>query len=84
MADSSANPTVPSTDPLIKQIQAKVAQDKPVLLNRFYEAFPSKLVLAATTELSGFMVHQDTGPKVLDSIQKTSETEWADWKKQTG
>ncbi|MFG1610783.1 ABC transporter substrate-binding protein [Actinoplanes sp. NPDC049265] len=84
LADSSANPKVPSGDPLIKKVQAQVAQDKPVLLNRFYEAFPSKLVLAATTELDGFMVHPDTGPKVLDSIQKTSVTEWDAWKKQAG
>ncbi|MEV6634945.1 extracellular solute-binding protein [Actinoplanes sp. NPDC051470] len=84
LADSSANPDVPSTDPLIKKLQTQVAQDKPVLLNRFYEAFPSKLVLAATTELQGFMVDPGTGPKTLDAIQKTSVTEWAAWKKQAG
>jgi multiple sugar transport system substrate-binding protein len=84
LGDNSANPTVIPTDPLALQVSNDVKAQQPMLLNRFYEAFPSKLVVAATDQLDGFMVHPDTGGKVLATIQSSADTEWDNWKKQVG
>jgi multiple sugar transport system substrate-binding protein len=84
LGDNSANPTVTPADPFAQAVKQDVATQKPVLLNRFYEAFPSKLVEAATSQLDGFMVHPDTANTCLTSIQSSADTEWANWKKQVG
>jgi multiple sugar transport system substrate-binding protein len=84
LGDNSANPTVTPSDPLAQQVQADVKAQSPMLLNRFWEAFPSKLVVAATDQLGGFMVHPDQADKTLTSIQQSADTEWDNWKKQVG
>ena len=83
LGDSSANPKVPATDPVVKQVQSDIATQKPLLLNRFYEAFPSKLVIDTTSQLDGFMVHPNQADSILKSMQASAVTEWANWKKNT-
>jgi multiple sugar transport system substrate-binding protein len=84
LGDSSANPKVKSTDPVIQSVQSQIASSNPVLLNRYYESFPSKLVINSTSSLDGFMAHPNAGVQTLQAMQSDAVKEWADWKQNAG
>jgi multiple sugar transport system substrate-binding protein len=80
LGDSSANPTVAPTNPVIKGLDDEVAKTKPVLMNRYYESFPPNLVQESTSTLDGFMVNPDSLQSTTDALKASAQKEWAAWK----
>lgn len=79
--DLPVNPKVTTDDPVLKQVMAQVSTEKPSPLNRYYEAFPPKLVQSTIATLQAFMVTGDNPQGVADTLQKQADTEWAAWDK---
>jgi multiple sugar transport system substrate-binding protein len=79
--DLPVNPKVTTDDPVLKQVMAQVSTEKPSPLNRYYEAFPPKLVQSTIATLQAFMVTGDNPQGVADTLQKEADTEWAAWDK---
>ena len=84
LGDTSPDPKVPITDPVLQSVHSQLTTIKPTLLNRYYESLPSNLVESSISALDGFMVHPETGSSVLAAIQASAVTEWADFNKSTG
>ncbi|MGI5215919.1 ABC transporter substrate-binding protein [Plantactinospora sp. CA-290183] len=84
LGDASANPTVVSTDPVLKGIQDTIASTRPTLLTRYWEASPPPLVEGNVQDLARFMLDPKQATSVLTSMQKRAETEWATWNKAGG
>lgn len=79
--DLPVNPKVKSTDPVLAEVKAQLAAEKPAPLNRYYEAFPPKLVQSTIATLQAFMVNGDNPDKVADELQRQAEVEWPAWEK---
>jgi len=79
--DSSPNPGVVVNDPVIKGIAEQVKALKPVVLNRYYESLPPKLVASSTATLGGFMVDPKTLDQTLSDLTEQAKNEWAAWDK---
>lgn len=80
LGDSSPNPTVPVSDPVIAGLNKQLAAMKPTVLNRYYEALPPSLVSDSTTTLDGFMVNPGSLGSVIQTLVKQATTDWAAWK----
>ena len=48
------NPKVTTDDPVLEQVTAQTEKEKPAPLNRYYEAFPPKLVQSTIATLQAF------------------------------
>ena len=81
IGDSSPNPKVVATDPVIKSVAAQVAAEKPTILNRYYESLPPKLVQSTISTLGGFMVDPSNPGKTMSDLSNQAKTEWAAWNK---
>ena len=79
IGDSSSNPKVVSTEPLVQDVQEQIAALDPIVLNRYYEALPPKLVQSTIASLGGFMVDPSSLDKTIADLTSQAETEWADW-----
>lgn len=79
IGDSSPNPQVVSTDPVIKSVDEQVAAQKPTILNRYYESLPPKLVQSTISTLGGFMVDPSNPQKTMTDLQNQAKTEWSAW-----
>jgi multiple sugar transport system substrate-binding protein len=79
--DLPVNPKVKTDDPVLKQVIAQQAAEKPAPLNRYYEAFPPKLVQSTIATLQAFMVTGNDPKHVADELQKQADKEWAAWAK---
>jgi multiple sugar transport system substrate-binding protein len=79
--DLPVNPKVKSTDPVLAEVKAQLAAEKPAPLNRYYEAFPPKLVQSTIASLQAFMVNGDNPDKVADELQRQADVEWPAWEK---
>jgi multiple sugar transport system substrate-binding protein len=77
--DLPVNPNVTSTDPVLAEITDQLAEQKPAPLNRYYEAFPPKLVQSTIATLQAFMVSGDNPNEVADELQRQAEVEWPAW-----
>ena len=81
IGDSSPNPQVVSTDPVIKSVDEQIAAQKPTILNRYYESLPPKLVQSTISTLGGFMVDPSNPEKTMSDLPNQAKTEWAAWNK---
>lgn len=81
IGDSSPNPKVVATDPVIQSVAAAVAAQKPTILNRYYESLPPKLVQSTISTLGGFMVDPSNPDKTMSDLKNQAKTEWAAWNK---
>jgi multiple sugar transport system substrate-binding protein len=81
LQDTSANPTVPATNPVILELQKTIATTKPVLLQRYWEASPPALVEGNVQDLGAFMVHPDKLQATVKAMAARATTEWANWSK---
>lgn len=80
LGDSSPNPTVAVSDPVIAGINAQIKATSPTILNRYYEALPPSLVTDSTTTLDGFMVNPGSIDKVVSDLVAAATKDWAAWK----
>jgi multiple sugar transport system substrate-binding protein len=79
--DISANPKVHSDSPLLTSVLGQVEQDKPMELERYWEASPPALVEGNVQDLAAFMVKptkQNILP-TLSKMQQRADKEWATW-----
>jgi multiple sugar transport system substrate-binding protein len=81
LQDSSANPAVTASNPVIGKIQQDVQANRRTLLTRYYEASPPDLIQGNILDLGNFMVHPDQVRSTLQSMQKRADKEWANWRK---
>lgn len=79
IGDSSPNPNVTATDPVIQSVAQQVKDEKPTILNRYYESFPPKLVQSSISTLGGFMVDPSTLDQTIAALNSQAKTEWAAW-----
>lgn len=77
--DLPTNPNVETVDPVLLQILDQQAAEQPAPLNRYYEAFPPKLVQTTIATLQAFMVTGDNPAAVADDLQRQADDEWAAW-----
>lgn len=82
LGDTSPNPGVTSTDPVIAEVVKQVNDSKAVVLNRYYESFPPALVEGSTAALGGFMADPGSLEKALNTLTSTADKEWAAWNEQ--
>lgn len=81
LGDSSANPTVVSTDPTIANVVSQLKASKAQPLTRYWEASPPALVEGNVEDLAKFMLDPSQADSVLASMAKRADTEWATWRK---
>jgi multiple sugar transport system substrate-binding protein len=81
IGDSSPNPKVVATDPVIKSVAEQITAQKPTILNRYYESLPPKLVQSTISTLGGFMVDPGNPDKTMSDLSTQAKTEWAAWNK---
>jgi len=79
IGDSSPNPNVVATDPVIQSVAEQIAAQEPTILNRYYESLPPKLVQSTISTLGGFMVDPSNPEKTMSDLANQAKTEWADW-----
>lgn len=77
--DLPVNPKVTSSDPVLGEITAQVEKEAPAPLNRYYEAFPPKLVQSTIATLQAFYVSGDDPDGVADELQRQADIEWPAW-----
>ena len=56
-----------------------VEKEGPAPLNRYYEAFPPKLVQSTIATLQAFYVSGDNPDEVADELQRQADIEWPAW-----
>lgn len=78
--DIPPNPTVPSTDPVIRHVLQQVKATKPEILIRYWEASPPSLIEGNVQDLGGFMINPDNAHSVLSGMQRRADSEWAYWR----
>jgi multiple sugar transport system substrate-binding protein len=81
LQDTSANPAVPATNPVILELQKTIAATKPALLQRYWEASPPALVEGNVQDLGAFMVHPDKLRSTVKAMAARATTEWSNWSK---
>jgi len=64
---------------VIQSVAQQVKDDKPTILNRYYESFPPKLVQSSISTLGGFMVDPSTLDQTISALNSQAKTEWAAW-----
>lgn len=79
LQDNSANPSVVSTDPVIRSIKATVKSRNLTQLQRYWEASPPNLVEENVQSLASFMINPSTYQAVLAKMAAASKTEWSSW-----
>jgi multiple sugar transport system substrate-binding protein len=75
--DVPVNPTLSSSDPVIKDVQELLKTGDPALLNRYFEATLPAIVEGNIDFLGDFMLHPDTLDSTLESMQGLADKEWA-------
>ena len=73
IGDSSPNPNVVATDPVIQSVAEQIAAQKPTILNRYYESLPPKLVQSTISTLGGFMVDPSNPDKTMSDLANQAE-----------
>ncbi|MGW7350859.1 ABC transporter substrate-binding protein [Streptomyces sp. NPDC054784] len=81
LQDSSANPKVRASNPVVAGLQRDIARDRARALVRYWEASPPSLVQGNTNDLGGFMAGQTSPAETLRRMQERAGDEWAAWKK---
>ena len=81
LQDSSANPTVRSSNPVVAALQRDIARDHRLPLVRYWEAGPPSLIQGNTDDLGGFMAGQTSPATTLRRMQDRAHDEWAAWKR---
>lgn len=81
LQDSSANPLVPASNPVIEGVQQDIRRNHRTLLTRYNEASPPNLIQGNILDLGNFMIHPTAIRSTLDSMQKRADQEWDIWRK---
>ncbi|WP_435193386.1 ABC transporter substrate-binding protein [Streptomyces sp. NRRL F-5630] len=81
LEDSSANPTVRSSNPVVAGLQRDVARNRRTTLVRYWEASPPSLIQGNTNDLGGFMAGQTSPATTLRRMEERARSEWAAWKR---
>ncbi|MFF7158447.1 extracellular solute-binding protein [Streptomyces sp. NPDC008139] len=81
LQDSSANPTVPASNPVIEGVQQDIKRNHRTLLTRYNEASPPNLIQGNILDLGNFMIHPTAVRSTLGSMQKRAGKEWDIWRK---
>ncbi|MEC3992561.1 extracellular solute-binding protein [Actinacidiphila sp. DG2A-62] len=81
LQDSSANPTVPSGNPVVARLQRDIASEHRTPLIRYWEASPPSLIQGNTDDLGGFMAGQTSPATTLRRMQDRARDEWAAWRR---
>ncbi|WP_031513185.1 ABC transporter substrate-binding protein [Streptomyces sp. NRRL F-5123] len=81
LQDSSANPTVRASNPVVAKLQRDIAQERRVPLIRYWEASPPSLIQGNTDDLGGFMAGQTSPATTLRRMQERAQDEWAAWRR---
>ncbi|EGG48570.1 MULTISPECIES: ABC transporter substrate-binding protein [Streptomyces] len=81
LQDSSANPEVRSSNPVVAALQRDIARDHRLPLVRYWEASPPSLIQGNTDDLGGFMAGQTSPATTLRRMQERAHDEWAAWKR---
>ncbi|WP_164743493.1 ABC transporter substrate-binding protein [Microbacterium sulfonylureivorans] len=79
--DTSINPKIKSTDPIIMSIVEQVEEQQATKLIRYYEALPPKLVTSTVNSLGGFMVDPGSLEKTLSDMSTQAPPAWEQWEK---
>lgn len=74
--DLSANPEATVGDPLLDPLSGEAAEGKFRLVNRYYEATPSEVLLIALDAFSAFMVDPSDPMSTLETIQEVADKYW--------
>lgn len=80
--DTSANPQVPTDDPVLGSVLEQVKASSPTELVRYWEAGPPALIEGGVQFLGAFMANPspDNIDPTLEKLQQLADTEWANWK----
>lgn len=78
--DVSGNPKVTIPDPALNTLSKTASTGNYLLLNRYFEATPPPILTAALDGFGGFVVHPDTYPSVLKTIQQAADQYWSSHK----
>ncbi|WP_329454793.1 ABC transporter substrate-binding protein [Streptomyces sp. NBC_01497] len=81
LQDSSANPTVRPSNPVVRSIQQDITTHGRQLLTRYNEASPPNLIQGNILDLGNFMIHPSEAKSTLRSMQARADTEWDLWRK---
>ncbi|AIV38390.1 extracellular solute-binding protein [Streptomyces sp. R1] len=81
LQDSSANPKVRSSNPVVAGLQRDVARNHRLALVRYWESGPPSLIQGNTNDLGGFMAGQTSPATTLRRMQERAGDEWAAWKR---
>ncbi|WP_329259604.1 extracellular solute-binding protein [Actinoallomurus sp. NBC_01490] len=81
LEDSSANPTVRSSNPVVARLQADIAREQRIPLVRYWEASPPSLIQGNADDLGGFMAGQTSPATTLRRMQERAQDEWAAWRR---
>ncbi|MEU6852380.1 extracellular solute-binding protein [Actinacidiphila alni] len=81
LQDSSANPMVPSANPVVAGLQRDIAREHRTPLIRYWEASPPSLIQGNTDDLGGFMAGQTSPATTLRRMQARAHDEWAAWRR---
>ncbi|WP_328437059.1 ABC transporter substrate-binding protein [Streptomyces sp. NBC_00444] len=81
LQDSSANPTVRSSNPVVAELQRDIARERRLPLIRYWEASPPSLIQGNSNDLGGFMAGQTSPATTLRRMQERAQDEWAAWRR---
>ncbi|MEU8728563.1 MULTISPECIES: ABC transporter substrate-binding protein [Streptomyces] len=81
LQDSSANPTVRSSNPVVAALQRDIARERRLALVRYWESSPPSLIQGNTDDLGGFMAGQSSPSTTLRRMQERAQDEWAAWRR---
>lgn len=81
LQDSSANPTVRSSNPVVAALQRDIARERRLTLVRYWESSPPSLIQGNTNDLGGFMAGQSSPATTLRRMQERAQDEWAAWRR---
>ncbi|WP_121749691.1 extracellular solute-binding protein [Streptomyces sp. E2N166] len=81
LQDSSANPKVRSSNPVVAGLQRDIVRNRRMPLVRYWEASPPSLIQGNTNDLGGFMAGQTSPATTLRRMQERAHDEWAAWKR---
>ena len=81
LEDSSANPTVRSSNPVVARLQSDIAREQRIPLVRYWESGPPSLIQGNSDDLGGFMAGQTSPATTLRRMQERAHDEWAAWRR---
>ncbi|MZD06948.1 extracellular solute-binding protein [Streptomyces sp. SID5785] len=81
LQDSSANPKVAASNPVVAALQGDIAREHRLPLVRYWESGPPSLIQGNTDDLGGFMAGQTSPVTTLRRMQERAHDEWAAWRR---